>query len=215
MAADVFVYLDTVQFSKNGLQNRNQIKTATGASWITIPVKHHFGQKLNEVELANAGITLKHWKTIQANYARAAGFRDWHGELEALLSARYSLLVETAIASTEWMLEKLETKTKRLQASEMNQIEGEASNLVASICRKLGATHYLTGTGALDYLEKEDFAAINCGIEVQTWKDFEYQQSHSSLGFVKDLSTLDVLLNCPKSAKELITSAGGWRAFGK
>ena len=28
LASDLFVYLDTVQFQKNGVQNRNQVKTA-------------------------------------------------------------------------------------------------------------------------------------------------------------------------------------------
>jgi hypothetical protein len=37
--ADVFVYLDTVQFEKNSFINRNQIKTPQGALWLTIPVK--------------------------------------------------------------------------------------------------------------------------------------------------------------------------------
>ena len=37
--ADVFVYLDTVQFEKNSFINRNKIKTPQGVLWLTIPVK--------------------------------------------------------------------------------------------------------------------------------------------------------------------------------
>jgi len=36
--ADVFVLLDNVQFKKNEFQNRNKIKTATGAQWLTVPL---------------------------------------------------------------------------------------------------------------------------------------------------------------------------------
>ena len=47
--SDYFIYLDNVEFQKNGLQNRNQIKTASGSTWLTVPVKHNLGQKiLNE-----------------------------------------------------------------------------------------------------------------------------------------------------------------------
>src|SRR5919199_1238191 len=34
-AADVFIYLDTVQYEKNGWQNRNRIKTKDGPRWLT------------------------------------------------------------------------------------------------------------------------------------------------------------------------------------
>jgi hypothetical protein len=210
MAADVFVYLDTVQFSKNGLQNRNQIKTAQGASWLTVPVKHHFGQKLNEIELADSGCTHKHWKTLQANYARTSGFNRWKTEIEQLLAIEYSLLVEVAIASTEWMLEKLKTETHRIKASDLNHIDGTASELVSSICCALKADCYLTGTGGLVYLDCKDFAAFDCQIQVQSWKPFEYKQAFPTKGFVSDLSTLDLLLNCPDSAENLILEAGGW-----
>ena len=36
--ADVFVFYDDVQYDKHGWRNRNQIKTAQGRQWLTIPV---------------------------------------------------------------------------------------------------------------------------------------------------------------------------------
>jgi hypothetical protein len=42
-AADVFVFLDTVQYEKNGWQNRNRIRTADGAHWLTVPVHARLG----------------------------------------------------------------------------------------------------------------------------------------------------------------------------
>src|SRR5215813_9225651 len=117
MAADVFVYLDAVQFSKNGVQNRNQIKTPTRAAWLTVPVKHHFGQRLNEIELADPFCTQRHWKTLQANYSRTTGFIRWRDELESLLKVRYQMLSDIAIASTEWMLSKLKINARRIKSS--------------------------------------------------------------------------------------------------
>ncbi|MCK7503766.1 MAG: WbqC family protein [Desulfobacterales bacterium] len=38
LKADVFCYLDTVQYKKNEWQNRNRIKTAQGWQWLTVPV---------------------------------------------------------------------------------------------------------------------------------------------------------------------------------
>ena len=37
-AVDTFILLDSVQFAKRSWQQRNQIKTANGAKWLTVPV---------------------------------------------------------------------------------------------------------------------------------------------------------------------------------
>jgi hypothetical protein len=214
MSADIFVYLDTVQFSKNGLQNRNQVKTSQGAIWLTVPVKHEFGKTIREIEIADLKATIKHWKTLQASYSQALGFKRWQEDLRDLLHSGTKSLAELAIASTEWMLEKLNVQTKRMRASEIDGIEGQASKLVASICKALGAKTYLTGTGALDYLETSDFAAINCDVHVQQFDMLTYRQQWKEVGFIPGLSTLDLLLNCPDEAAETIASTGSWEPLG-
>ena len=211
MSADIFVYLDPVQFSKNGVQNRNQIKTSQGPQWLTVAVKHELGQSILDTKLAEPNATVKHWKTLQANYARTPGFQRWKDELHALLHQQYLTLDEVAIASTEWMIDKLGISNKRLRASEIARTHGRASELVASICEALEGDQYLTGTGALAYLQAEDFKRIDCEVLVQRWQPFTYQQPHGD--FVPDLSTLDLLLNNPDKAAELIRSAGSWEAL--
>lgn len=211
MSADIFVYLDTVQFSKNGVQNRNQIKASQGSQWLTVAVKHELGQSILDTQLADSNVGVKHWKTLQANYARTPGFQRWKDELHAILHQQYLTLDEIAIASTEWMIDKLEISNKRVRASEITGTHGHASELVASICKALKGKHYLTGTGALAYLQTEDFKRIDCEVLVQRWQPFTYQQPHGD--FIPDLSTLDLLLNNPDKAAELIAAAGSWEAL--
>lgn len=211
MSADIFVYLDTVQFSKNGVQNRNQFKTSQGPQWLTVAVKHELGQSILDTQLADANVGVKHWKTLQANYARTPGFQRWKDELHDLLHQEFRTLDEIAIASTEWMIDKLAISNKRLRASEMSGTHGRASELVASICEALEGDRYLTGTGALAYLQAEDFKRIDCEVLVQRWQPFSYQQPHGD--FAPDLSTLDLLLNEPDQAAELIAAAGSWEAL--
>ena len=208
LSADIFVYLDSVQFSKNGVQNRNQIKTAQGPLWLTIPVRNHLGQLLKDTRVAEPGATRKHWKTIRTSYARTPGFARWQTELETLLDRDSEFLLAPAIDSTEWMLSKLNVRTERIKASEIDGTSGEASKLIASICSALRATSYLTGTGALAYLNEQDFAEIGCEVMVQQWKPFTYDQKGTE--FVPDLSTLDLLLNCPDQAADMIEVAGSW-----
>jgi hypothetical protein len=211
MSADIFVYLDTVQFSKNGVQNRNQIKTSRQAQWLTIAVKHELGRSIRETPLAETTATVKHWKTLQANYARTPGFQRWKDELNGLLTHGYRTLDEVAIASTEWMIDKLGISNKRLRASEIAGTHGRASELVASICEALEGDQYLTGTGALAYLQADDFKRIDCEVLVQHWQPLSYEQANGD--FIPDLSTLDLLLNEPDKATELIRTAGSWEAL--
>ena len=49
--ADVFVFLDTVQFKKNEWQNRNRIKGPKGWQWITVPVSYQFPEKICEIKI--------------------------------------------------------------------------------------------------------------------------------------------------------------------
>lgn len=212
LCADVFVYLDTVQFSKNGVQNRNMIKGPQGGQWLTVPVRQKLGQQIAETEIAETSFGAKHWKSICLNYAKAPGFLRFGEELEALLLHRsYSHLSELAIATTEWMLEKLMSKTKRVKASEMGLNGEKNSRLVAEICRRLDAGTYLTGTGALNYMNPEDFKTICCDVIVQSYKDFQYQQMFGKAGFVPDLSTLDLILNHPDEAGNLLMQNCDWR----
>ncbi|PYN08619.1 MAG: hypothetical protein DME02_07080 [Candidatus Rokuibacteriota bacterium] len=50
-AADLFVFLDSVQYEKNGWQNRNRIKTADGARWLTVPVHARLGTPITDVAI--------------------------------------------------------------------------------------------------------------------------------------------------------------------
>ncbi len=211
MSADVFVYLDTVQFSKNGVQNRNQIKTATGAHWLTLSVKHRLGQRIQDTRIAEPGALEKHWQTIANNYRRTPGFPRWKDELERLLlGMQTESLCDAAIATTEWILDKLGVQNKRVRASEISGAIGTASALIASICSQLGASRYLTGVGAIEYMQAGDFSAIGCEVWMQEWSGLTYPQAYPDAGFVPDLSTLDLLMNCPEDAKELIAAAGQW-----
>jgi hypothetical protein len=209
LAADVFVYLDTVQFTKNGLQNRNQIKTATGAAWITLPVEQKLGQAINQTRIADRKSLEKHWKTLVAAYGRTEGFRRWKTELEDVLRAGSDSLCEVAIRTTEWMFGKLGGTARRVRSSELG-IDGASSDLVANICAAVHADEYLCGRGALAYMEAARFEAIGCRVMLQDWRTFQYEQAHAAVGFAADLSTLDLLLNVPDDARRLILGAGSW-----
>lgn len=198
--SDVFIVLDSVDFQKNGIQNRNQIKTAQGASWLTVPVKHRTGQKISEVEVNNRiDWRKKHWNTITQNYGKAGAFKAYFPELESIYVREWHLLVDINFCLLKMLLCWMDVKTKILRSSEM-QAQGRASDLVLNLCLEAGATCYLSGTGGKNYLHEEAFAAKGIAIDYRPpIFPAQYPQQHSKAGFLNDLSALDILLNCGES----------------
>jgi len=91
-SVDEFVLLDDAQYTKRDWRNRNRIKTAQGPLWLTIPVlaTGRFGQRIRDVEIVDPRWAAKHWKSIQAHYARARGFGEVAPFLEELYDSDFS-----------------------------------------------------------------------------------------------------------------------------
>lgn len=199
--ADLFIYLDDVQYEKREFQNRNRIRTPRGWQYLTAPVisKGRFSQKINEVELENTGAwAADHLQAIKLNYARAPFFKEHLPALEELYSRDYRLLADLAIATMDFLRETLGIKTPVKFSSEY-AVEEASSARLARLCAAAGAGEYLSGAGAKAYLDPGVFSYAGIKLAWQEFKPREYPQAFP--GFEPDLSALDLLLNCgPRSA---------------
>jgi hypothetical protein len=198
--SDVFIFLDTVDFQKNGVQNRNQIKTVQGPHWLTVPVRQHLGQQIREVKIDTSGDwRRKHWQTIRQCYGKAAAFTSYQKRLEEVYAREWTELTELNIELMVLMLDWMNIRTKILRSSEM-KARGNASDLVLNLCLEVGAKNYLSGTGGREYLDPESFA--KAGVEIAYRPPVlpeVYPQLFPAAGFVNHLSALDILLNCGES----------------
>ena len=194
---DVFIILDTVDFQKNGLQNRNQIKTAQGAHWLTVPVRQQLGQKILDVKIDNSTEwRRKHWQTLQQCYRKAPAFAMYGQELEHFYAREWAGLNELNIELLAMLMRWMDIRTPMLRSSQM-KATGVASELVLNLCLETGATRYLSGTGGKNYLEPEAFESA--GIEIvyrASALPEHYPQLYPQAGFINHLSALDLLLNC-------------------
>ena len=77
-SADILVLLDDVQFTRRDWRNRNQIKTAQGLHWLTIPVdvKNKFTIRICDVTIPDLSWAEQHWKTLKHSYSKAPYFKD-------------------------------------------------------------------------------------------------------------------------------------------
>ena len=116
--ADVFCYLNDVQYKKNEWQNRNRIKTAQDWQWITVPVCYHFPEKIHEVHINN-GVdwTRKHPQALITNYRRVPYYRVYIPIFEDFYSKEWEFKSELNVH----LIERLEVY-KTWRTKHMNLI---------------------------------------------------------------------------------------------
>jgi WbqC-like protein family len=190
--ADVFIVLDTVQFKKNEWQNRNRIRTATGWQWLTVPVLHHFGQRIDDV-LINPTDAWKeqHLRALNMHYARVP-YRDHYlSELRELYAEPWVKLDDLNKAIIQWLLKAYGITTAVQSASDLTAREEPTDRLI-DLCRAVGATAYLAGPGADHYMDKPRFEASEIRLEMQAFTHPIYRQMYEP--FEPNLSALDLLL---------------------
>ena len=214
-AADVFVFYDDVQFTSNTSRSffaRVQLKTAHGRRWLSVPVRKsgRFGQRIDEVEVAEDG----RWRARRSAAIREAlRGAPLAGGIEPVLGAlaggAWARLAELTIATTRLMAELLGIRRETLRSSALG-IGGGGSERVLAVCRALGATHYVTGHGGLDYLEHEAFEAAGIAVEYLDYDLSPYPQQHGA--FEPYVTALDVLANTgPEALAHVNARAVPWR----
>jgi hypothetical protein len=204
LRADLFVLLDDVQFAKGDFQNRNRVKGAGGAQWLTVPVIHKFPQRIDEVLIAGNDWQAKHWKTLRSCYARAAHFETFAPLFDDFYRRPWAKLSDLNVAAIELVARALGVERKWVLASEL-KVGGQKSELVLNICKAVGARAYYSGRAGSTYLDGEAFRRAGIEIVVQNFDHPVYEQLFmKESGFVPNLSALDLLFNCGAQGLRLI-----------
>ena len=207
--AEMFVFLDTVQFEKQSWQQRNRIRTAKGLEWFTVPVfiKGRFGQSIRDVVIRTTTFPDKHIKALKQHYGKTPYYNDHIAELEEIfVSARTDpSLARLNIALIRWLSGRLGTPGRVICASEL-AAEGQRSTRLVSILRELGATRYLSPIGSLQYLAADRSVFASAGVQVLVHNYFhpEYRQRYTP--FERGVSAIDLLFNEGPGATEIIRS---------
>ena len=193
--ADCFILLDTVQFKKNEWQNRNRIKTAQGAQWLTVPVRFRFPARIDEVLVNDdANWRHKHWQALLTNYARARHWEELRADLEQLYEREWTGLAELNGATISMLRAALGIETEVRWASQMPQVSDAPSQRLVDLCLAVGADTYLAGADGRVYMDLEPFAEAGIKVMFQEYEPAPYDQLFG--GFESHLSALDLVLNC-------------------
>lgn len=184
--------MDSVQFQKNGVQNRNKIRGKQGEFWLTIPVTGHLSDLISEKHVSDFRWNKKHWNSLVTSYSKAPFWNLYAAELEDIYMAKEDNLGRINEKFLFYIVNKLGLKTKILRTSDL-EVAGNKSDLVLNICKILNAKTYISGSGAKGYLIEEDFIRNNIFIEYKESKPPVYEQFNGE--FIPGLSILDMMFN--------------------
>lgn len=197
---DEFIIYDEMQYTRRDWRNRNKIKTPQGLQWLTVPVevKGKYHQTISETLIDGNGWAESHWKSLVANYARAAHFKEISALVEPLYKGSYSNLSDMNRVFMARICEILGIKTEISDCIDYEMIEGKTERL-ADLCRQAGGDIYVSGPSAKDYIDPEVFAGMNIGLE---WFEYENYPPYDQLwgDFVHGVTILDLLFNCGPDA---------------
>jgi len=196
-AVDEFILYDDMQYTRRDWRNRNQIKTPQGLQWITIPVQvsGRYHQKIRETRIDGLSWAAAHWKALVQNYRRAAWFDETAQWLEPLYTqAQHTHLSELNRSFIAAVCERLGITTTISNSWDYALPEGRTERL-AALCVQAGATEYVSGPSARDYIDARVFADL--GIKL-SWADYSGYPPYPQLwgAFTHSVSILDLLFNC-------------------
>jgi hypothetical protein len=204
---DEFVLLDNVQFERHSWQHRNRVKGPQGVIQLVVPVRRSgLETLLCDAEIADTAQLVKHRKTIEQAYARAAHRAVLLDPFTSWVANPPERLVELTIGWIEVFRELLGIVTPVRLASALD-VHGSKDDLVRSICETLGADAYLAAPGSRAYMETGT-AFVDSAIRVQyhEFECVEYEQLHGP--FLSHLSAADALMCLGTSGARDVMLAG-------
>jgi hypothetical protein len=206
--ADLFIFYDDVQYDKHGWRNRNLIKTAQGKQWLTIPVHSKgvtAGIPIDQIKIDwSKPWAENHLKALTFAYAKAPHFRAYLPWLENVYARRDERLVDLTIDTTMEIARKLGMiHTRFMRSSEMEGIDGQKTDRLIQILQRVGATHYINGPSARDYIDRDKFVEAGISLEFMEYNYPEYPQLHPP--YDPYVSILDLLFMVGEEALAYFT----------
>lgn len=200
--SDVFVFYDDVQYTKRDWRSRNYIKTGEGKLLLSVPVRHKGKLIINEIIIDYTQDWVhKHLESIKRNYSGSKYFKEIFPQLELILKSHHEFLSQLDITIIQFVLDYLNIKTQLINSSTLN-IQGEQTQRLVDISRHFGATTYLTGNAAQNYLDIEAFKKHKIEVKFQNYEHPVYEQVNGE--FIPYLSIIDLLFNYGKESIKII-----------
>lgn len=169
-ASDVYIWLDSVKFSRSATkwEDRTVIETSDGRPTILrLPLK---GSRLAMWSKAGLQPTWRrHKTTIQHCYSKRPHWNAIAGSVDAVYQHDAETINEACWRTFEVCLQLLAPETRVVRSSDLD-VHSAKGQLVLDLVKKVGGTSYISGGPGLSYLPLECFRQAGVEVAVQAWK---------------------------------------------
>jgi hypothetical protein len=211
--ADVYVHYDDVQLPQGrSFITRVQVKTPQGSRWLTVPVRREAKGLIKDIRIDETqNWRAKHLATLQHCYARAPFFREMLDVAERIYGLDTSSLWELNVGGIEEVSRYFGFEPQFVLASSLGA-KGQGTRRLVDIAELLGADTYVTGLGAMNYLEYDLFESREIRVEYMQYQRASYPQLHGP--FTPAVTVLDCIANCGREGAQYVRSDSiYWRDY--
>ncbi len=212
--ADTYVHYNDVQYSKGGFTARVEMRTAQGKRWMTAPVltKGKGWQNIRDVVFNDSmPWREKHIRMLRQNYGKTPYFDEMIELVEDVYALQTDHLWELNRYAIEKIADYFDIRPRFVVSSDI-RVDSTGSEKVVGTVLKLGGTRYITGHGALNYLNHDLFENNDIRVEYMDYKRTPYPQIHG--GFDPHVTILDLIANLGRAGKQQMDSPSVyWRDF--
>jgi hypothetical protein len=206
---DLFIFYDDVQYTHSDWRNRNKLITRDGSRWLTIPAGHNLKRLICEVEIPDQRWKQQHRNAIEQNYRTAPFFEESQPLLDFLYENSITNLSDYNQRAIRHLSHILGIQTE-FTDSRLLAVDGGKTGRLIGILEKVGATQYISGPTARNYIDESLF--VQAGIEL-LYKEYPpYPSYRQCFGpFSPFVTVLDLIFNRGAEAPQYIW---GWRSAG-
>jgi len=223
-AVDKFILYDNLNYIKYGWVNRNRLVVNGNPVFMIVPVleKSSF-MKIRDVQIDHTSRwKRKALKTIHLNYKKRSFFDEIFPMLEGIINADATYLTEINCAAIRQISEFLDIPAEivtdisnyeplendlSLSDSDVNISYLREQNLsdtktirVLCVCKNEQADTFVNAIGGQALYDKKIFKRN--GIDLYFIHSLPYSYEQNSKEFIRDMSIIDVLMNCGKTGTQ-------------
>lgn len=203
--SDMIIMLDDVPATRKDFVNRNKIRTPTGWTWLTIPVKKKNGVIIEDIEISNNDWIEKHLRSLEHCYGQTPYYKWYIDHIRTIymLDSNWNRISNLDTSLLYIILEALDEKPSIcdpcIRRASYLDVQGTGTERLINLCKAVEADTYLSGPGGKGYMDEAAFAATGIELQYQDFTHPVYEQRFK--GFEPNMSILDLLFNHgPKSA---------------
>ncbi len=210
--SDMFVHYDDVQLSR-GFYNRVQVKTPYGTSFITVPIKdRHQKQLINQSYIDYSHDWIGSHRAVLINSYRKTNFIDDAISIfDDVHKNKYEILSELGRATINSLLKYFGLDQGIIFSDSLSlNVPGVSSERLLNITKSVRGRVYLTGHGALNYLDHDLFERNGIEVRYVHYSIEEYSQLYGA--FTPYVTALDAIAHLGPNVRQILKSSTvNWR----